>query len=153
MTFLLTQWKIVVMALMIGVIGAQQMRINYAHSQFSEYKSAQLALKAAAEEANRQKEQELRSEAAKTEEAKNVEIRSINDRLDSALASLSKRPSRPSVPRTTAACAGATGAELSRPDAEFLERLAASAKTVATERDACYAQYQSAVSRLRSAQP
>lgn len=58
--------------------------------------------------------------------------------LDTALNSLRDRPERhlPNDPRTN--CTGATGAELSRPDAVFLVREAARADKLQAALDACY---------------
>jgi hypothetical protein len=55
-----------------------------------------------------------------------VQIRGIGGRLADALERLRKRPERLPEP-ARAACAGATGSELSGRDAAFLERLAARA--------------------------
>lgn len=49
----------------------------------------------------------------------------INDRLADALQRLRNRPADRVPAAATLACAGATGAQLSGPDAGFLERLAA----------------------------
>ena len=77
------------------------------------------------------------------ETAKNYEIKmaGVRRNLDTALDSLRDRPERavdlPDHPRTD--CAGATGAELSRTDAEFLAREAARADQHRAGLDACYA--------------
>jgi hypothetical protein len=58
--------------------------------------------------------------------ARDAEKDRISARLADAIAGLRNRPER--LPDTAAAaCAGASGRELSGPDAEFLERLAAEA--------------------------
>ena len=73
----------------------------------------------------------------KNYEAKVAGIRST---LDTALNSLRDRPERAAgvseAPRID--CAGGTGAELSRPDGEFLEREAARANTIRAGLVACY---------------
>ncbi len=63
----------------------------------------------------------------------------INGRLTADLIELRDRPSRRHLPGGTGtACKGATGAELSRPDAEFLTRFAARADKAQTGLAACY---------------
>lgn len=64
----------------------------------------------------------------------------INNRLRSDLASLRNRPERAGNLSTTArsSCTGATGAELSRPDAEFLVGESARADTIRAGLVACY---------------
>ena len=71
----------------------------------------------------------------------NAEVSTVRRNLDIALDSLRDRADRPAggmseAPR--ADCAGATGAELSRPDAEFLVREAARADEQRAGLDACY---------------
>ena len=89
------------------------------------------------------------SEAAQQLQAKNVqihkqaqehadEIRSINARLSDALERLRKRPERMPEP-ARAACAGATGGELSAEDAGFLVREAARADGLRSALSECYA--------------
>lgn len=85
---------------------------------------------------------ERRQEAsAKITKAKDEKIASITARLVTALGELRERPER--RPLDTAACKGATGAELSGPDAGFLEGEAARAETLRTELGACYDKYDS----------
>lgn len=63
--------------------------------------------------------------------------RGIQSRLDAALASLRNRPERASEePR--AHCQGATGAELSRPDGQFLRGEAARADRIRAALATCY---------------
>ena len=66
------------------------------------------------------------------------EVRTINTRLADALERLRKRPERLPDP-ARAACEGGTGAELSGPDAGFLEREAARADELRAAVSACYA--------------
>lgn len=101
-----------------------------------------IALEATAE--NRRIEQRRQSIAADITKAKDETIRSINARLLDALDGLRNRPERSSTTAgNTANCQGATGADLSKPDAEFLEREAARADTLRAGLDACYQQYES----------
>ena len=69
-----------------------------------------------------------------------AEISQVRRNLDLALDSLRSRPDRPShLPEADRAdCAGGTGAELSRPDAEFLSREAARADELRAGLRACY---------------
>lgn len=66
------------------------------------------------------------------------EIASINRRLLDGLDGLRNRPARMPEPARQAA-QGATGAELSKPDAEFLERIAAEADEQREALRQCYA--------------
>ena len=86
------------------------------------------------------KDQErLERQAAEIERAKDKQIRAINSRLSSTLEQLRQRPER--LPDPAPACEGTTGAELSRPDAEFLAREAARADRLRQALAACYQQY------------
>ena len=77
--------------------------------------------------------------AGDIEGAKDEQIRDVNTRLADALERLRQRPER--IKRVAAACAGTTGAELSGPDAGFLEREAARADRLRSALQACYDQY------------
>jgi hypothetical protein len=136
-------WAPVTLALVLAV-GAQQLRVSHAQNQFAEYKTEQAELTRQAEADAREREISLQEKADQTEEAKNEQIRIIGDQLDTALASLSKRPNRPAgnVPKNSGACKGATGADLSRPDAEFLTRESARADRLRSALDACYQAYE-----------
>lgn len=98
-----------------------------------------------ASELAREREQVMVSSADKIRKEKDAKIASLNTRLGSAIGSLSERPQRP--PSTSqsapASCprAGATGAELSREDAEFLVREAARADSLRLSLSQCYKQY------------
>jgi hypothetical protein len=90
----------------------------------------------------KQKSADLLSDALILERVKNAEIKAIDGRLNIALGELRNRPERRTdVPETAGACAGATGAELSRPDGEFLERLAADADRQRAALKQCYEVY------------
>lgn len=87
------------------------------------------------------KDQErLERQAAEIERAKDKQIRAINSRLSSTLEQLRQRPER--LPEPAPACKGTTGAELSRPDADFLAREAARADRLRQALAACYQQYE-----------
>lgn len=79
-----------------------------------------------AERQAREKEHQDAIDQQAREDAKAAELRTVSARLADALERLRKRPDRmPSA--TTEACQGASGAQLSGPDAGFLEREAARA--------------------------
>lgn len=92
-------------------------------------------------------EQALTIERTKQEKANEamrkqaVDQAAINTRLRADLASLRNRPERTTgLPATAGyACQSATGAELSRPDAEFLSWEAARADEIRAGLIACYA--------------
>lgn len=77
------------------------------------------------------------------ETAKNYQVKlaGVRRTLDAALDGLRERPERPGdLPdHPRADCTGGTGAELSRPDAEFLSREAARADELRAGLEACYA--------------
>ena len=92
-------------------------------------------------------------ERTKQQEVNNVlrdqitERDAINDRLVSDIKRLHKRPDRRHVSETAESrCQGASGRELSGPDAFFLTRLAARAEKQRAALNACYA-YADAVVR------
>ena len=80
----------------------------------------------------------LERQAAEIERTKNKEIRAISNRLQSTVEQLRQRPERLQPPPT---CEGTTGAELSRPDAEFLAREAARADKLRQALASCYQLY------------
>lgn len=106
-----------------------------------------------ASELAREREQVMVSSADKIRKEKDAQIASLNTRLGTALSSLSERPQRPSSASqgAPASCigAGATGAQLSREDAEFLVREAARADKLMTALDQCYRQYDSVRQSLK----
>lgn len=103
--------------------------------------------------AKTEKDQRLAIESALTTERENhaktnaiirqqvTDQAAINDRLRSDLISLRNRPERSSGPPSGSGyiCKGATGAELSRPDGEFLSWEAARADEIRAGLIACYA--------------
>lgn len=106
-----------------------------------------------AQRAARRKEAQLQSQMDIQQVIKNAEIKDIRTQLDSALVELRKRPSRMPVPDTTGAAKGATGAELSREDAEFLAREAARADSVIAQLKYCYKMYDEARDILNKGNP
>lgn len=74
----------------------------------------------------------------RAQEVRDAETIRINERLADALERLRERPARlPEPARVT--CQGATGAELSGPDAGFLQREAARADSLREALRECYA--------------
>jgi hypothetical protein len=114
-------------------------------ADFDAYRlEASEALRKAQKEAS-DKEDAWQDKANQLEEAKDEQIRIIGDQLDTALASLRERPARPAsgnVSKASGTCKGATGASLSRPDAEFLVRESARADRLRSALETCYARYE-----------
>lgn len=94
----------------------------------------------------------LQSDVDRARKEKDDEIRKINGRLSAALERLRQRADRPpaDLPGPPRACEGATGAELSGPDAGFLEREAARAEQLRAALGACYEAYDAARRRAGS---
>jgi hypothetical protein len=96
---------------------------------------------------------DIMSDALVLEGVKNEQLALVDRRLNAALGELRKRPDRPAPgapPRDTAACAGATGAELAGGDAEFLTRYAADAARLQAAVETCQARYESVRQHLNS---
>lgn len=99
-----------------------------------------------AEAANREIEAQAVRSLAQAQEKRNVEVARITRNHAAVVDSLRKRPERvaaPSskVPSTTPACAGTTGAELARGDAEFLAGYSADAAKLEAALNQCEAAY------------
>lgn len=115
------------------------MAASYGTGRFQQYKSdkaehTQALLKATNEA--RLKEQEWQERTLEIANEKEAELRSIAAERDRFASELRKRPNRlPEAARP--ACSGATGAELSSRDAEFLTGLAARADEFRAHLDAC----------------
>jgi hypothetical protein len=93
----------------------------------------------------RNREKSLLEASERIRKDRDAKIRNLNSRLKSVTDELQQRPKRDSRdPTDTAACSGATGAELSREDAEFLAREAARADSVVTNLNYCIWQYNEA---------
>ena len=92
---------------------------------------------AAQQDAQTQRERQD-AEIAKQNQAHADQVRTVNRKLADALERLRNRPERNNEP-ARAACEGSTGAELSGPDAAFLEREAARADELRAAVSACYA--------------
>lgn len=110
---------------------------------------ATAALLKATEKA-RQTEQNLHDDYGVLNDLKDEELRGVNAKLAAATARLRDRPERLPGP-AQAACAGSSGAVLSRPDAQFLNREAARADGLRTELWACQAREWEAYDALKRA--
>lgn len=142
-----------IISLLIGFAGAWQIQdwrftgkiatINAEHSRIM----AELADEARAAEATyRQIEANTRAIADEEREKSRAKVAAVNRELTATLDRLRNRPerntpSRSEVPNTPSACAGSTGAELAKGDAEFLVRYAADAARLDAALDQCAAQY------------
>jgi hypothetical protein len=122
----------------------------HVQQQWDKERTQQAEAHAMAMEAARQKEQELQTTADQLRKDKDREIRDLNARAVALTASLRQRPERPTpearpVPGATStgpAVTSCTGAELSRPDAEFLAREAARADELRAALRQCLTQYE-----------
>ena len=113
-------------------------------AQALELERTQEAAEATAE--SRRIEQRRGGMALEIGAKRDAQIRNINDRLVDALDELRQRPERSAssgVPSDPAACKGATGADLSAPDAGFLAREVARADTLRAALGECYERYDS----------
>ena len=91
---------------------------------------------------NREKSLLEASEAIRRD--RDGKVKDLNTKLSTALSELQLRKKRDSSnPTDTASCSGATGANLSKEDAEFLAREASRADTVVENLNYCIAQYNS----------
>ena len=84
-----------------------------------------VAAQAAQAAADKQASDALAEQATLLRKARDAEKDRINSQLADALGMLRNRPDRIVSVAAAASCAGATGRELSGPDAEFLVRIAA----------------------------
>lgn len=124
--------------------------LQHEEAKFDAYKVAQQKAVDQQIAIGAQKTASLKTTADTLEKTKNDEIASINARLSVALAGLRNRPERrPDMPQTAAACVGATGSDLSGPDAEFLSREAARADQLRSALNQCQQQYSAAEQALR----
>ncbi|MEI6117325.1 MAG: hypothetical protein WCP99_22520 [Burkholderiales bacterium] len=107
--------------------------------------AAQTQARIDAEQKSRNQELALQAAANNARNIKDAEINIIRDQLDAALVSLRERPLRgANLPGTASTCVLATGAQLSREDAEFLAREAARADAIIAELKNCHVIYNTA---------
>lgn len=96
---------------------------------------------------------DLQTNADNNRRSKNAQIARLNADLAAAIAGLSERPARPGAgdlpaPAAPGAATGCTGAQLYRPDAEFLARESARADRLLAELGQCQAVYDQARAAL-----
>ena len=116
-------------------------------SQWDKEKAKQMAEYAAAQEAARQKERDMQTNADKIREEKDRAIKEANARNTALLNSLRDRPERPaqgSAMSSTASVgqSGCTGKELYREDGAILVGIAREADELRLALKQCYAQYE-----------
>jgi hypothetical protein len=106
--------------------------------QGSKHEKANEAVRLAQQGADaRAKEQATAKTTFRLQEVRDGEDIRINDRLADALQRLRNHPAERMSPAATPASAGATGRELSGPDAGFLERLAARGDRLRADLETC----------------
>lgn len=97
----------------------------------------------------REIEKSLQDQADRLRKENDEKVRAINNRLNSTLAELRKRPKRntksPAAGQAPRSC---TGAELFREDSEFLAREAARADEIREGYKQCFQQYESVRKQL-----
>ena len=90
----------------------------------------------------RNRDKSLLEASERLRKDRDAKVKDLNRKLQSVNAELQQRKERDSRESTnTTACSGATGAELSRQDAEFLVREATRADEVVVQLNYCIAQY------------
>lgn len=152
---LIPTWPIAVGGLVLGLAGGAYVdhaimagridKINAAHAE----QERQRALTYASDtEIARKNQVAWEKRIGEFEQEKTDEIARVRAAGAAAIAGLQNRPDRKpaatgGVPSTAPACQGATGAELSRPDGEFLAGLAQRADEQRAALSACYKAYDS----------
>ena len=86
MTFLLTQWKFVVMAALLAVCGVQQVRISRAHAELAQAQAEYAEERTKAAEAARIAEQQAREEEQRREQRKQEIVDEAEGRTEIARA-------------------------------------------------------------------
>jgi len=114
--------------------------------QWDQEKTKQYAEYAKAQDEARQREQEMQATADKLRKDKDAQIKDINARHTGILNSLRDRPDRATTDTSAMsgaanACAGSTGAELARGDAEFLAEYATDVAKLEAAFAQCITQY------------
>lgn len=150
---LVPTWPIAVGTLVIGllagayadhtVMSSRIDKLNAAHSEELRQREVQ---RAADEVKARTNERQMTEAVGLAEQEKTDEIAKVRSAAATDIARLQNRPDRKpttagGVPQTSAACAGSTGAELSRSDAGFLVGEATRADEQRAALSACYKAY------------
>jgi hypothetical protein len=86
MTFLLTQWKLVLIGVLLALLGVQQVRIDHAHKQYAQLEARIAEERQRAAEAARIAEQEAREEEQRREQRKQEIIDAVEERTELAKA-------------------------------------------------------------------
>lgn len=97
-----------------------------------------------AQDAARNREKALIKQSEEIRRTKDAQIKTIDARLAATLNSLRERPESRLLPTDPAPGAGCTGAQLARPDGEFLARFAADAARLQSAYQACLGAYDAA---------
>lgn len=124
----------IVIAVVVGLgISHGTLYLKGANDKANEYELEVKEAQIAAFKIASVKQEKANERANRLEESR----RTIQSKLDTALDRLRQRPERlPTESRTD--CKGSTGAELSKPDGEFLSREAARADRIRKALEACY---------------
>ncbi len=150
---ILPTWPIATAALIFGLLSATaatryvyQHKIDVIRASQADLERQRAEIRAADERDARELEQKWAARLGQVEQEKTDENNRIAARYVAQLDSLRQRADRrpaptSGVPETTTSCAGATGAELSRPDAEFLIGESARADRQRAALAACYGAY------------
>ena len=148
-------WMGIAIAVLVGLLGLQQVRVSNAKAQTAQVRldlekerSAAQSLARQAEADNRKIEQSWQAHANKIGETKNEEIQALNSRVESLTGELRNRPKRPSggdVSKAPSTCQGATGAGIYAEDAGFLVGESARADRLRLALAACYSQYETLI--------
>ena len=138
-----------------GLYQGHELGMAEVQQKWDKEKTEQYAAYSAAQEAARQKEQELQASADQIRQEKDREIRNLNARATALTNSLRDRPSRSTAEASampSTACAGpvatvCTGAGLSKEDGEFLAREAARGDELRSLLKQCRDQYEAVRAR------
>lgn len=100
----------------------------------------------------------MKTKVKEAEDEKDKQVAVVNRKLDTALNELRSRPARRANAGaqgagTVGQCAGASGAELSKPDAGFLTREAARADSYIIELNACNVRYDDVAREINKLAP
>lgn len=150
---LIPTWPFVVGGLLIGAAGGAALDHTIMSAKIARIEKATADVErqraevyAADQMAARTTQQAWADQIGRIEQGKQDEINRVRAAGAAALAGLRNRPDRQpasagGVPQAAPACAGATGAELYRPDATFLVGLAQRADEQRAALAACYGAY------------
>ena len=144
----------------ISLAGVQTVRVHQKTTELAQLRATNIEVSLAREQEYtsnllraRKSEQELADQAVKTRKIHDDKIKTVNARLAAALVSLRNRPEQrlasdgPAATDSSTA-AGATGSQLSGPDARFLIGEASRADRLRSALEQCYADYESVRARL-----